>query len=338
MTPSLRAQIQAMRVSRPPIPDVTKRKVLEMPMKVGWTILLVEHSRLGRARRYTEIRDMARQAEAAGFDSLWLYDHLLYRSEAGGTVGIWECWTMLAALAEATERVELGTLVICNSFRNPALLAKMAITLDEVSYGRFTLGLGAGWNQAEYDAFGIPFDHRVDRFEEALQIIRPLLKEGRVDFNGAYYHATDCEIAPRGPRPDGLPLMVGSFGPRMMRLTAQYADIWNTAYLHRPASLSAPRAQLEAACAEVGRDPATLEVTALVALGYPDLGDLPAFMKEYLTGSVEEVAVALHAYARMGVTHLMFHVAPYTAEALSRLAQSVELYRQGESRTESPKR
>ncbi len=300
-------------------------------MKVGWTILLVENRTLGRAPRYREIRDMARQAEGAGFDSVWLYDHLLYRSEARGTFGIWEYWTMLAALAEATEHVELGTLVICNSFRNPALLAKMAVTLDEVSNGRFILGLGAGWNQPEYEAFGIPFDHRVDRFEEALQIIRPLLKEGWVDFEGTYYQAKDCQITPRGPRADGPPLMVGSFGPRMMRLSAQYADIWNTAYLHCPDSLHEPRARLEAACAEVGRDPATLDVTALVALGYPDLGDIPSFLPEYLTGSVEEVAAALQAYAQMGVAHLMFHVAPYTAEALSRLARSVELYRQGET-------
>ena len=153
-------------------------------MKVGWTVLLADYIGQGQTPRYTHIRDMARQAEAVGFDSIWLYDHLLYRSAGHDTIGIWECWTILSALAEATERVELGTLVACNSFRNPALLAKMAITLDEVSNGRFILGLGAGWNQPEYDAFGIPFDHLVDRFEEALQIIRPLLKEGRVDFQG----------------------------------------------------------------------------------------------------------------------------------------------------------
>ena len=274
---------------------------------------------------------MARRAEAAGFDSVWLYDHLLYRTNGRATLGIWECWTVLSALAEATQRVELSTLVACNSFRNPAMLAKMAITLDEVSNGRFVLGLGAGWNKAEHDAFGMPFDHLVGRFEEALQIIRPLLKEGRADFEGTYCRAANCEIAPRGPRAGGPPLMVGSFGPRMLRLTAQYADMWNTAYLHRPASLNTPRAQLEAACADVGRDPATLDVTALVALDYPDLGDLPQVAEKYLTGSEEAVVAALHEYARMGVTHLMFHVEPYGAEALSRLAASVELYRQRET-------
>ena len=305
-------------------------------MKIGWTVMLADYLEQGRTPRYTDIRDMARRAEAAGFDSIWLYDHLLYRSAGHDTMGIWECWTILAALAEATERVELGTLVICNSFRNPALLAKMAVTLDEVSNGRFILGVGAGWNQPEYDAFGAPFDHLVDRFEEALQIIRPLLKEGRVDFKGTYYQATNCEILPPGPRADGPPLLIGSFGPRMMRLTAQYADLWNTAYLHRPASLNEPRAQLQAACADVGRDPVTLDVTALIALGYPDLGDLPKVTETYLTGSEEDVAAVLRDYAQMGVTHLMFHVEPYTAEALSRLAASIKLYRQGEFGAASP--
>ena len=112
---------------------------------------------------------------------------------------------MLAALAEATRRVEIGTLVVCNSFRNPAILAKMAATLDEVSHGRLILGVGAGWNEPEYQAFGVPFDHRVDRFEEALQIIKPLLREGHVDFSGRYYQAPNCDNVPRGRDWKGRP-------------------------------------------------------------------------------------------------------------------------------------
>src|SRR5690242_988877 len=169
-------------------------------------------------RPYAEIRAIAQQAEADGFDSIWLADHLLYRTPGQPTRGIWECWTMLAALAEATERVEIGTLVLCNSFRNPAILAKMATTADEVSGGRLILGVGAGWNEPEYEAFGIPFDHRVDRFDEALQILGPLLREGHVDFEGQYYQASNCEDAPRGPRPEGPPLVVGREGPRMIKL------------------------------------------------------------------------------------------------------------------------
>src|SRR5215813_14739364 len=134
-------------------------------------------------RSYDTVRAVAQQAETDGFDSIWLADHLFYRNPGEPTRGIWECWTMLSALAEATARVEIGTLVLCNSFRNPAILAKMAITADEVSHGRLILGVGAGYpgyNESMYEAFGLPFDHQVDRLAEALQILKPLLKEGQV--------------------------------------------------------------------------------------------------------------------------------------------------------------
>src|SRR5438477_6255749 len=177
-------------------------------MKVGVVLRTGPVAQGERPRPYTYIRDMAQQAEAAGFDSIWLYDHLLYRWPGRETDGIWECWTVLAGLAEATQRVGLGTIVLAVPFRNPALVAKMAVTLDEVSNGRLTLGLGAGWHQPEFDAFGVPFDHRASRFAEALAIIRPLLREGRVDFDGAFYGAANCEVVPRGPRPSGPPLML----------------------------------------------------------------------------------------------------------------------------------
>ena len=245
---------------------------------------------------------------------------------------MWEAWTVLAALAEATKRVELGTLVLCAAFRNPALVAKMAVALDSISGGRFTLGLGAGWNEPEFRAFGMPFDQRVDRFAEALAIIQPLLKTGQVDFAGRFYQARNCVLRPRGPRSDGPPLLVASFGPRMLRLTAQYADQWNTAFLSRAASLAEPRAALERACADVGRDPATLGVTATVALTYPDLaGELRAvpdpYTKEYLTGTVEEIAAVIGDYATLGVSHLMFHCLPANAAVFARLAESLRLYR-----------
>src|SRR5690242_20004806 len=184
-------------------------------MRVGAIVRLGPLSEGGRPPGFSAIREMARHMEAVGLDAVWLYDHLLYRWPGKSTDGIWECWTVLSALAEATTRVQLGTVVMCTTFRNPALLAKMAATLDEVSAGRFTLGVGAGWHQPEFDAFGVPFDHRVGRFDEALQIIAPLLREGRVDFRGTYYQAPDCELVPRGPRPGGLPLLVAGKGPRM---------------------------------------------------------------------------------------------------------------------------
>ncbi len=279
-------------------------------------------------RPYDTIRSTAQQAEADGFDSIWLPDHLLYRPEGQPTRGIWESWTMLAALAEATRKVEIGNLVTCNTFRNPAILAKMATAADEVSHGRLILGMGAGWNEPEYRAFGLPFDHRVDRFEESLQIIRPLLREGHVDFVGKYYQARDCEDLPRGPRPQGPPLMVGGEGPRMLRLTAKYADFWNTGYLGIPETLAERRVRLEAACREVGRDPSTLGVTALIGLWFKDLqARQPTFFDHPMTGTVREIAAAIQGYEGLGVQHIMFQCEPYKPEAVRRLTEALHLYR-----------
>src|SRR5215467_10967194 len=222
-------------------------------------------------RPYDSIRAVAQRAEADGFDSIWLPDHFLYRSPGEPTRGIWECWTMLAALAEATRRVELGPLVTCNTFRNPAMLAKMASSVDEISHGRLILGFGAGWNEPEYQAFGLPYDHRVARYEEALKILKPMLREGRVDFKGRYYQAVNCEDVPRGPRSQGPPLLRGSEGPRMLKLTAQYADYWNTGDTGPPETIKDRIVKIEAACREIGREPATLGVTALIGLWFPDL-------------------------------------------------------------------
>jgi probable F420-dependent oxidoreductase len=274
---------------------------------------------------YASIRDMALRIEDAQLDSLWVYDHLLYRFPGRATEGIWECWTMLSALAQATRRVHIGTLVLCTPFRHPALVAKMASTLDEVSGGRLILGLGAGWHQPEFDAFGAPFDHRAGRFEEALHIIRPLLRSGRVDFRGTYYSAPDCELVPRGPRADGPPIMLAGAGPRMQRLAARHADCWNTAWHSEPATAVDRLASIRAACQAEGRDPATLEISASVAIAYPDLGEYA--LPTPLTGPPERIAEALAGYAELGVAHVMIEFGPYVAAALDRLAEAVRLFR-----------
>lgn len=298
-------------------------------MKIGLVLIIAEHKELRRAYSYQQTREFAQQAEEAGFDSIWLYDHMLYRGQDHPTIGIWECWTFLSALADATQRVELGTLVACNSFRNPALLAKMAITLDEVSQGRLILGLGAGWNKPEYEAFGWPFDHRVSRFEEALQIIRPLLKEGRVDFEGKYYQARDCEIRPVGPREGGPPIMIGSFGKRMLNLTARYADLWNTGYLGQVETLTQPRHELFEACQQVGRDPATLGVTAMIYVHYSKMAPLPEGLDNPpLSGSPTQIARAMVAYEQAGVEHVMFHLIPYKPAAIRKFEEALHIYRQ----------
>jgi alkanesulfonate monooxygenase SsuD/methylene tetrahydromethanopterin reductase-like flavin-dependent oxidoreductase (luciferase family) len=151
-----------------------------------------------------------------------------------------------------TRQIALGPLVSCTSYRNPALLAKMADTVDEISGGRLILGLGAGWCESEYQAFGYPFDHRASRFEEAAQIIQALLHEGRVDFVGDYYQAQGCELRPRGPQARRLPIMVAAHGPRMLRAAAQHADIWNTEWLV-PTDLPPVLADVDTACTAIGR-------------------------------------------------------------------------------------
>jgi probable F420-dependent oxidoreductase len=294
-------------------------------MKVGAVVRIGPMARGAAPPAYSIVRDMALRIEAAGLDSIWLYDHLLYRWPPQPTDGIWECWTMLTALAEATQRVELGTLVLCTQFRNPALLAKMAATLDEISGGRLNLGLGAGWHQPEFDAFGVPFDHRVARFDEAVRIIKPLLRDGRVDFEGTYYSARNCELIPRGPRPTGPPLMLAGTRPRMLSLVARYADAWNTAWHHVPSSVVSRLESVRGACEAAGRDPATLQISASVAVGYPDLGELP--WTQFLTGGAAEIRDALHGYQELGVAEVIVEFAPFSVEALERFAAGVERFR-----------
>jgi len=304
-------------------------------MKVGVIVGISEDGDTGETPRWADIRTSALAAEAAGLDSVWLYDHLVYRfGEPPTTRGTWEAWTLLSALAGVTTRAELGVLVMCVPFRNPAVLAKMADTLDEVSGGRFTLGLGAGWHRPEFDAFGIPFDHKVDRFEDGVKIIGPLLREGRVDYRGTYASAPDCELRPRGPRPGGPPILIASAGPRMLRLTADHADQWNTAWLGAPAALDEPLAKLHAACDDAGRDRASLGITVGINVRFPDLLPAPAPDAEaadpakVISGSVEDVAAALRGYADRDVAHLIAILDPATEAGYARLADAVRLGRQ----------
>ena len=199
-------------------------------MKVG--LCLSQSPEDGAGGTWQEILGMARLAEAGGADSIWLSDHFFHRPQSGGTTGYHEAWTLLSALAAATERVEIGTLVLATSFRSPGLLAKMAATADDVAGGRLILGLGCGWHEPEYRAFDIPFDHRVGRFEEALEIIVRLLREGAVTFNGRWYSLDDAIVLPAPAH--RTPIMVAAGRPRMMRATARFADQWQTAWFGRP--------------------------------------------------------------------------------------------------------
>jgi probable F420-dependent oxidoreductase len=285
--------------------------------------------------RWSELKAMAQLAEQVGFDSLWVGDHLLYRDEAGAR-GPWEAWSQLAALAAVTERIELGPLVAATSFHAPAMIAKKAAMVDEISGGRLILGLGAGWNETEYKAFGFPFDHRVDRFEEAFTIIRTLLREGKIDFDGRYYQARDCELLPRGPRPNGPPLMVGSNGPRMLELTLPYVDAWNAWFAwfgNDPEKLKPMLAAVDETCEKLGRDPAEVERTVAVLVRtslaevQTDESDRHGRKSHALMGSPQQIADGLCAFAEIGVGHLQLVVDPITAGSIEELAPALALAR-----------
>lgn len=299
------------------------------PPQIGVQLPEVE-----REVRWPELRDMARVAEQVGLDSLWVGDHLLFRDPGLPLRGPWEAWSVLAAVAAVTARISLGPLVASTSFHNPAMLAKKAATIDEISGGRLILGLGAGWNEVEYRAFGFPYDHRVERFEEAFAIIRSLLRDGAVDFAGRYYQARECVLLPRPARTGGPPIMLGTMGPRMLRLAARHADAWNawfTWFGNRPSGVAALRAKVDAACAEVDRDPATLTrtVTVLVQFGSGDVARRggPPEQAPPLRGTPEELAEHLRAFAAEGIAHVQLVVDPITVHSIERLAPVLEALR-----------
>jgi alkanesulfonate monooxygenase SsuD/methylene tetrahydromethanopterin reductase-like flavin-dependent oxidoreductase (luciferase family) len=293
------------------------------PLRVGVQLPEVE-----REVRWPELLDMARRAEDVGLDSLWVGDHLLYRFADGSTRGPWEGWSLLAALASATSRITLGPLVASTAFRGPALLAKQAATLDEISGGRFVLGLGAGWNPVEFAAFGLPFDHRVARFEEAFTIIRALLREGHVDFVGQYYSARDCELVPRGPSAGGPAIMIGSLGPRMLAATAPHLDAWNAWYAdtaNTAAGAASAGSGLSAALAAAGRAPDEVARTVAVLVQLPGgtgrtMGDTsPDQQVRPLAGAPAEIAAGLRAYAEAGITEVQLVLDPITAGSIEAL-------------------
>jgi alkanesulfonate monooxygenase SsuD/methylene tetrahydromethanopterin reductase-like flavin-dependent oxidoreductase (luciferase family) len=224
-----------------------------------------------------------------------------------------------------TSRVGIGPLVSCTSFRNPALLAKIADTVDEISGGRLVLGLGAGWHEPEYVAFGYPFDHRVSRFAEAIVIIHGLLRMGSVDFEGAYYHAPDCELRPRGPRPEGPPIMIGSVAPRMLGLLATYGDIWNAWARQSVAELDDDRRKVDAALEEARRDPATVERTVSLLVDLPTATGRPSEEKPgFKPREPEELAAHLASYADAGISHVQLMLDPNTPAGIEWAARSVE--------------
>jgi alkanesulfonate monooxygenase SsuD/methylene tetrahydromethanopterin reductase-like flavin-dependent oxidoreductase (luciferase family) len=280
-------------------------------LRLGLNLPHSDGQMAGRTPRWTDILAMARAGEDMGFDGVWISDHIGFGDPEGDWSGSWESWTLLTAVAASTERVTLGTYVTCAPFRNPALLAKMAETLDEVSGGRAILGLGAGWNEPEFRAYGIPFDDRFDRFEDSLRIICSMLRTGTAHHDGVAAQARGARLEPRGPRPGGLPVMVGAKGPRMLRLTAELADHWNGSLIG-PSEAERLMLMVDEACRAVGRDPATLtrSVEVLVRT-LPATTDEPGDERE-LRGTPGELAAGLSAYAGRGIDELQVQLRPNT--------------------------
>jgi probable F420-dependent oxidoreductase len=287
------------------------------PPRVGIQLPEVE-----RHVPWTEYLAMARAAEEAGFDSIWLGDHLLYRDKGEPATGPWEVWTMLGALAAATDRVELGPLVACTAFHPPGLIAKMAATLAEVSGGRFVLGLGAGWNEPEFRAFGLPYDHRVSRFEEAFEIIRRALAGERFTHDGRWFRADDLEVLPRPAAPPRL--VIGSNGPRMLSIALPHVEAWNTwfdSYGNTPAGFAELNERITAAARDAGRDPQDIERSACVLVALDDATGERWWGEETppVQGSSEEIAAALRELSDAGADEIIVVADPITEESIRAL-------------------
>jgi alkanesulfonate monooxygenase SsuD/methylene tetrahydromethanopterin reductase-like flavin-dependent oxidoreductase (luciferase family) len=282
-----------------------------------------------REVRWPEYLAMAKAAEEVGFDSIWLGDHLLYRDD-GRERGPWDAWTLLAALAAGTERVQLGPLVACTAFHPPGLIARMAAALAEVSGGRFVLGLGAGWNEDEFRAFDLAYDHRVSRFEESFTIIRRLLAGERVTFEGTYCQAEDAVLLPAPLEPPRL--MIGSNGPRMLGIALPHVEVWNTWYEdfgNSPEGFAALNDRISAAARDAGRDPSEIERSACVYIALSDSDEEHGRSPEAppLEGPANRIAPSLSAFAEAGADEVILVVSPITEQSIRELAAVVALLR-----------
>ncbi len=269
--------------------------------------------------------DFARRAEACGYDSIWVGDHLIYDLPDGSTRGPYEAWTTIAAIAAVTERVAIGPLVASTSFHAPAMLAKQAATVDAISQGRLIVGLGAGWNRREYDAFGFPYDRRVSRFEEALTIIAALLREGRTTFHGQFYDIDDCVLDPRPFQAGGPPIMLGSHSPRMLSIGLPVVDSWNvwwSSYGNSVERFTQIKANVDAAMPQ-GRH---VEATAAVLVTLPGgrgrvMGDM--YDARATTVTPDDLPDHVRSLAEAGATHLQLVLDPVTAETIEMIGSAL---------------
>ena len=291
-------------------------------MRVG--VQLPEAERLVR---WPEAMAMARAAEEVGFDSIWLGDHLLYRGDGREERGPWEVWTQLAAIAALTSRVRLGPLVACASFHPPGLIAKMAASVDDISGGRFVLGLGAGWNETEYRAFGLAYDHRVSRFEESFEIVRRLVGGERVTLDGRFWSAEDLVLLPAPAR--RIPLMIGSNGPRMLSIALPHVDWWNTWYSdygNGAEGFAELNRRISEAAERAGRDPADVaRSTAVLVELDPEAVKRPHSDSESPPVSLADLPAHLDALAEAGADEAILILRPIDEASIRAVGAALPL-------------
>lgn len=277
-------------------------------MSFGLMLPVREGTMGGATPRFVDHVAMSELARDVGFEVLWVADHLTH-PDGDETIGSWEAWTLMAALANAVPDVQIGPLVTCTGFRNPGVISKMTEMIDEISGGRFILGMGAGWNKPEYEQFGFPFEYRASRFEESIEIVHGLLRDGKSTVDGKFWQTRDAINQPRGPRQKGAPILVGSNGDRLVHSVAKYADAWNSDWQESPEAYVPLIAKLDAACEQVGRSPESLIRTGSVRFG-ADTG-------------ADDVQRYLHGVRDLGIRHLVVGLEPRTIDAVSWFGEQI---------------
>lgn len=290
-------------------------------MKIGIILPIGETDGPSGSPTFHDVVAVARAAEDGGLDSVWLPDHFFYRDAEGRQFGLHEGWTLLAGVAAVTNRVELGTLVLCTSFRNPVLTAKMAATLDVVSNGRLVLGLGCGWHEPEYAAMGLPFAERVSEFAESIEIISRLLAGERFSFEGRHHRLVDAVLAP--PPIRRVPILVAARKPRMLGLTARWADAWNTAWFGHPSPVLESRlAEFAAAMDAAGRPLARVARTVGITVRDSEQPPVPEPESNAIDGDIDELAGVLNRYAGMGIDEVIVGLEPISVRSTERLSEA----------------
>ena len=277
-------------------------------MSFGLMVPMREDAMGGKTPRYADLLTMAESAREVGFEALWFADHLSFQQD-DKTIGTWEAWTLMSAVAQAIPDMQIGPLVSCAGFRNPGLVAKMAEMIDEISNGRFILGMGAGWNKPEYEQFGYPFDYRASRFEESIKIIHGLLREGESTVDGRFWQTKGAINQPRGPRANGAPILIGSNGDRLVHSVAKYADAWNSDWQQSLDDYSPLLDKIDAACDKIGRPRESLVRTGSVRFTTDTSDD---DVQNYLRGARE-----------LGLKHLVIGLEPRNLEAVSWFGEQI---------------